>query len=84
VPIAADTSPDADTVQIEAYRRMGGAGRVQVMFRLTEMVRRAAEAGIRRRHPDYDDEHVKLAFARLLHGDDLVRRAWPDRELVDP
>jgi hypothetical protein len=45
VPIAADTSADADAVQIEAYRR---------------------------------------ARARLLYGDDLVRRAWPGLELVDP
>ena len=82
--IAADTSPDADAVQIEAYRRMGGAERAQVMFRLGAMARRTAEAGIRQRHPEYDDEQVMLALARLLHGDDLVRRAWPDRELVEP
>ena len=48
--IAADTSPEADAAQIEAYRRMGGAGRVEVMFRLTRMARGAAEAGIRSRH----------------------------------
>ena len=82
--IAADTSPDADAVQLEAYRRMGGVGRVRVMFHLSDMVRQAAEAGIRRRHPEYDDERVVRALARLLHGDDLVRCAWPNRELVDP
>ena len=84
MPIAADTSPEADAAQIEAYRRMGGAGRVEVMFRLTRMARGGAEAGIRSRHADYDDERVKLALARLLYGEDLVRRAWPDRPLVDP
>jgi hypothetical protein len=84
MPIAADTSPDADAVQLEAYRRMGGPGRAQVMFRLSEMARRTTEAGIRRRHPEYDDGQVMLALARLLHGDDLVRRAWPGRELVAP
>jgi len=84
MPIAADTSPDADAVQLEAYRRMGGPGRAQVMFRLSEMARRTTEAGIRRRHPEYDDGHVMLALARLLHGDDLVRRVWPGRELVAP
>jgi hypothetical protein len=80
--IAADTSPEADAAQIEAYRRMGGAGRVDVMFRLTRMARGAAEAGIRSRH--YDDERVKLALARLIYGEDLVRRAWPDRPLAEP
>jgi hypothetical protein len=84
MPIAADTSPDADAVQVEAYRRMGGARRAQVMFQLSEMARRTTEAGIRKRHPEYDDARVMLAFARLAHGDELVRRAWPGRELVEP
>jgi hypothetical protein len=84
VPIAADTSPDADAAQIDAYRRMGGTGRVQVMFRLNDVARRTVEAGIRTRHPEYDDGEVLRALARLLYGDDLVRGAWPGRELVDP
>jgi hypothetical protein len=82
--IAADTSPDAAAVQLSAYRRMGGAGRAQIMFRLSAMAREATEAGIRRRHPEYDDGQVMRAFARLLHGDELVRRAWPGRQLLEP
>jgi hypothetical protein len=81
---AGDTTPEADTVQVEVYRRMGGTQRAQVMFRLCVMARQAAEAGIRRRHPGYDDAHVRLALARLLYGDDLVRAAWPGRDLLDP
>ncbi len=84
MPLAHDTSPDADAVQLEAYRRMGGSGRAQVMFRLCEMARRASEAGIRSRHPGYDDGQVLLALARLLHGDELVKRAWPGRALPQP
>jgi len=84
MPIAADTSPDADAVQLLAYRRMGGAGRAQVMFRLTAMARETAEAGIRGRHPDYDHGQVMRALARLLYGDELVRRAWPGQELLEP
>jgi hypothetical protein len=84
VAISADTSHDADEVQLDAYRRMGGTERVAVMFRLTRMARDAAEAGIRSRHPDYDDARVKQALARLLYGDELVRRAWPGQPLVDP
>lgn len=84
MPIARDTSPEAESVQLEGYRRMGGAGRAQAMFRLNQMTRRMAEAGIRKRHPTYDDTQVTLALARLLHGDELVRRAWPGRELPEP
>jgi hypothetical protein len=84
MPIAADTSPEADAVQLEAYRQMGGAGRVQVMFRLNEMVRRTAMAGIRGRHPDYGDADVLLALAQLLYGEDLVQQAWPGQRLPVP
>jgi hypothetical protein len=79
-----DTTPDAHAAQLEAYRRMEGRGRADVMFRLGEMTRRTTMAGIRRRHPEYDDVQVRLALARLLLGDDLVRRVWPGRELVSP
>jgi len=84
VEAAADTTPEADAAQVDAYRRLGGRGRAQVMFRLGEMTRRTVEAGIRKRHPDYDEARVVLALARLLHGDELVRQVWPDRDLVDP
>jgi hypothetical protein len=80
----ADTSVDAYEVQIEIYRAMGGPGRLAAMFRLNDLARNMALAGIRSRHPEYDDERLRLAYARLVLGDDLVRRAWPRRELVDP
>jgi hypothetical protein len=79
-----DTTADAHDVQLEAYRRLGGAGRVAVLFRLSTLVRETAMAGIRSRHPGYDEAQVQMALGRLVLGDDLVRRAWPDRELVDP
>jgi hypothetical protein len=80
---SADTTADAAEMQLEAYRRLGGAARLEIAFRLNALVR-AAAAGIRRRHADYDDEQVKAALARLVLGDDLVRRAFPGRDLVDP
>lgn len=79
-----DTDPEANEVQTDAYRRMGGAGRTAVMFRLTAMAKENAAAGIRERHPDYDEERVRLALCRLLYGDDLTRRAFRIRELPDP
>jgi hypothetical protein len=84
VRVAADTSPEADAAQIEAYRRMGGPARAEILFRLTRMARDASERGIRGRHPEYDDSQVRLALARLIYGDELVRRAWPGRDLVEP
>ena len=80
----ADTSDEADRAQIEAYRRIGDSGRLEAAFRLIELARLAAVSGIRSRHPEYDDDQVRLAYARLVLGDELTRAAWPTRDLVAP
>lgn len=82
--VAMDTTPAADDVQLEVYRRLGGAGRVATMFRLNDMVRRATMAGIRRRHPEYGERHVEWAWQRLTLGEVLLREAFPDREPIEP
>jgi hypothetical protein len=82
--IPGDTTADAHEVQRALYARMGGPARAAIAFRLTETIRQVALAGIRRRHPQYSDDEVFRAWARLTLGDDLTRAVWPDRELVDP
>jgi hypothetical protein len=79
-----DTSVEARDVQREIYRRLGGTGRVAILFRLNALVRATTMAGIRRRHPSYADTEVRAAFRRLILGDDLTRKAFPTHELVDP
>ena len=79
-----DTTAEAHRLQGEIYRRMGGAARLSIAFQLTDTVRRLALAGVRARHPDYTDEQVFRAWARLNLGDDTVRAMWPNRSLVDP
>ena len=79
-----DTSPEAHRLQGEIYRRLGGAERLAIAFEMTETVRRLAVAGIRHRHPDYTEEQVLGAWARLTLGDELCRKVWPDRPLVAP
>ena len=76
--------PEAEAFQVATYRRMGGSGRAQVMFRLSAMDRAIAEAGVRVRHPDYDDGQVVRALTRLLHGDEPTRLAWPSQRLLEP
>jgi len=78
-----DTSTEASAVQLEAYRRMSPEARLRVGLELTEISRQLLIAGIRRRHPDYDDADVRLAFLRLWLGPDLFRRAYRgQRELA--
>lgn len=84
VNVSSDTSPDADRAQIEAYRRMSGSDRLATAFRLIALARRATLSGIRARHPDYDEEQVRRAYARLVLGDQLTRAVWPRHDLVAP
>jgi hypothetical protein len=83
-PRALDTSAEAEAVQLGVYRRMGGAERVAVAFRLGALVREATIAGIRRRHPDYSREDAAGAYRRLILGDALMRLAFPHDRLVEP
>lgn len=79
-----DTTADAHDVQCDIYRRLGGAERVAILFRLSALVRETAMAGIRRRHPSYGEAQVSMAFRRLVLGDEVMRGVFPDQNLVDP
>jgi len=63
-----DTTARAAAIQLELYRRAGPSGRVQIAIDLSEAVRETTMAGIRRRHPEYSERDVALAFRRLVYG----------------
>jgi len=79
-----DTAADALRVQLEVYRAMSPRARVEVALSMSEEARAITAAGIRARHPEYDERHVAAALRRLLVGDDLHRRAWPEDPRVLP
>jgi hypothetical protein len=60
---ALDTTPEAATIQEEAYRRLGKAGRLKIAFELSDLVRALAKAGIRKRNPEYTPEQIVAALA---------------------
>lgn len=80
----ADTSREAHEVQLAIYRRMSPEQKLQLAIRMSEEVREVAADGIRARHPEYGPDEVRFALWRMLHGDDLFRRAWPAAPLLDP
>lgn len=79
--LPADTSREAREAQFEILRRMGAAGRFRAGLDLCEEVRAGLSAAVRRRHPDYDDETVRLATVRLLLGEKLFREVFPGVEV---
>jgi len=62
-----DTTPDAAAVQQEAYRRLGGTGRLKIAFDLSNLVRALSEAGIRKRNPGYTAEQAIDALSRQIY-----------------
>jgi hypothetical protein len=71
-----DTTPEALAVQFRILRRMGPAGRAAMMFDLCDNLRTLVAAGVRHRHPQWDDRAVEREVIRLMIGDDLFRKAY--------
>ena len=78
-----DTTPEALRVQFSILRKMELKKRAEMAIKLSNNLRATLEAGVRMRHPEYDDKKVKLAAIRLSVGDELFFRAYPDVE-VEP
>lgn len=79
-----DTSDEAMGAQLESYRRMTPEARLQVALELTEMSRRLLADGIRARHPEYDDDQVRLAMIRVWLTPELYRVAYAGHPEFDP
>ncbi|HXU06578.1 MAG TPA: hypothetical protein VN903_36735 [Polyangia bacterium] len=81
---ARDTTAASHAVQMNAYRHLGPVQRARLAARLSAETRELTRAGIRARHPAYTEKEVGLALCRVLYGDDLVRKAWPEYPLIAP
>ncbi len=79
-----DTSPEAAEVQRGILRGMSLARKAELIDSMCEGAREIAIAGIRLRHPDYDDRAARWALWRMLYGDALFCRAWPTAPLLPP
>jgi len=79
--ISADTTLEAARVQYDILRKMDISDRAEITFRLCDNMRAFVEAGIRDRHPDYDDNKVRLALMRLTLGERLFREAFGNVEI---
>jgi hypothetical protein len=79
--IPADTSLDAYRFQIGVLRRLGPAGRADLMQQLCRGVRHTLASGIRTRHPDYDERQVKLAMVLLTSGREVFQKIFPEVQI---
>lgn len=72
-----DTTFEAARIQFDAVRRMTPEERLERGCRINDEFRELLRAGVRFRHPEYDDEQVRIASIRLLIGEELYRKCFP-------
>jgi hypothetical protein len=58
--------------------------RFRIASELNDMRRELQRTGIRHRHPEYSEEEVRIAHCRLILGDDLFIRVYPDSLHIVP
>jgi hypothetical protein len=76
IPLTEDTSPEAQAILVEHYRRLEVHERVAIMMDLTRLADGAALMGIRERHPDASEHEQRLRLAALKYGRDLMVAAY--------
>ena len=79
-----DTSPEAERIQLDIFRRMGPDKRLESAIRLAQTSRELLREGVRLRHPEYREQEIKLAVIRLSLGESLFLRAYPQAETILP
>lgn len=79
-----DTTAEAGQVQIEILRKRTPGERLRSALDLAQLARALVEQGIRRRHPEYTGEQVRLALIRALLPEGLFRAAYPGSEDLRP
>ena len=79
----ADTHPRAVRILVEGYRRMTPEQKLGRVVDLTLATHQLAEARLRAQYPAAGEREIRLRLAALIHGRDVVVRAFgwdPDRE----
>ncbi len=70
--VAADTSPEADRVQLELLRRAGETRRFGLCRSLTETVVALSRRALREAMPGASEDEVLLRWVALQYGDALA------------
>ena len=78
--IPADTTIEAARKQFEILRRLDAETRLKMAFELSDNLRSIVEAGVRLRHPEYDEQQINRQVIRLMIGEALFKQVYPDVE----
>ena len=78
--IPADTTLEAARKEFEILRKLGPEVRAMMSIEMSDNLRRIVEAGVRDRHPHFDEKKVEREVLRLMIGDKLYRQMLEDIE----
>lgn len=83
--LSLDTSAAIEQRQIDTWRGMSPAEKLQLVSDATHAVIELSLAGIRRRYPAASEHECFLRFADIVLGRDVARSVYPDlAHLIDP
>ena len=69
--IPSDTIIEAARKEYAILRSLGPQVRAEMALEMSDYLRSAVEAGVRLRHPDFNEEKVRLEVVRLMIGNKL-------------
>ena len=75
-----DTSVEATEVQRQIWRKMSPTERTALAFEMSENARSIAASGIRKRHPEWSRDEVRLELIRLMHGESVYQAILASRK----
>jgi len=81
---ALDTTIEAERIQIEIFRKMKAEQRLKMAISLTQTDRKLLMAGVRKRHPEYNENQIRLAVIRLTLGANLFSTVYPQAKDILP
>ncbi|AEH51731.1 hypothetical protein [Pseudothermotoga thermarum] len=79
-----DTPTELEKAQIEILRKMPPEKRLKMSIELTENTIKLLKEGVRNRHPEYSDEEVKFAVIKILLGEELFKKVYPQFKEIKP
>ena len=75
-PLASDTSPEAERVLVELWRRASPARKIEMVLSANRTARALAMSGLRQRYPADTPARLQRRLADLWLGPDLATKAY--------
>lgn len=77
--IPADASLEAARKEFEIVRKFGPEVRAGMAIEMSGNLRRIVGAGVRHRHPEFDEKKVEREVLRLMIGDKFYRQMLKEK-----